>query len=144
MLQSADFTVHVRFLRRFSLFSLRGALGFRHLPTHVFYKMEMSLRSALSFLLQNKLSVLFVASIIYVLSIAIYRRFLHPLAKVPGPLPASMTAYYHLYYNRRLIYELDRLHEEYGPIVRIGPNEVHLANVEHYDTIYHVGSKYNK
>lgn len=106
--------------------------------------MEVSLQSALSFLLQNKLFVLLAGPIIYVFSIAIYRRFFHPLAKIPGPLPAAITAYYHLYYNRRLIYELDRLHEEYGPIVRIGPNEVHLADVEHYDTIYHVGSKYNK
>lgn len=31
-----------------------------------------------------------------------------------------------------------------GPVVRITPYEVHLADHEHFDTIFHVGSKFTK
>ena len=31
-----------------------------------------------------------------------------------------------------------------GPIVRIQPNEIHLSDQQHFETIYHVGSKYTK
>ncbi|THY17275.1 hypothetical protein D6D01_07526 [Aureobasidium pullulans] len=31
-----------------------------------------------------------------------------------------------------------------GPVVRITPDEVHLSNPEHYDSIYHVGTRYSK
>jgi hypothetical protein len=31
-----------------------------------------------------------------------------------------------------------------GPVIRIQPNEIHLADQANFDTIYHVGSKYTK
>lgn len=31
-----------------------------------------------------------------------------------------------------------------GPIIRITPDEIHLADAENYDEIYHIGSKYSK
>ena len=31
-----------------------------------------------------------------------------------------------------------------GPVVRITPNEVHLSDVENYDKIYYMGSRYYK
>jgi hypothetical protein len=36
--------------------------------------------------------------------------------------------------------ETDRLHEIYGPIVRINPDELHIYDPEFYDTIYRAGS----
>lgn len=51
---------------------------------------------------------------------AIYRLYLHPLSKFPGPKWAAITDYWELYqdYFRKeggfLFIELDRLHEEYG------------------------------
>lgn len=44
-------------------------------------------------------------------------------------------------FTTRHLQLVEKWHQEYGPIVRIGPNEVHLADAEHYDTIYYVGSK---
>src|SRR5947209_4102851 len=31
-----------------------------------------------------------------------------------------------------------------GPVVRITPDEVHLSDPSHYDTIYRVGTKFSK
>ncbi|CAK7563498.1 MAG: hypothetical protein SEPTF4163_001367 [Sporothrix epigloea] len=62
----------------------------------------------------------------FIIGLVIYRIFLHPLAKYPGPLLAKLTDAYMLYHawkgDRHL--ELWRLHERYGPIVRFGPNSV--------------------
>src|SRR6478609_4483391 len=53
-----------------------------------------------------------------VLCIIIYRRYLHPLAKVPGPFLWSISGLPILYYQGikegNLVYELPRLHDIYG------------------------------
>ncbi|EOA88692.1 uncharacterized protein SETTUDRAFT_106678 [Exserohilum turcica Et28A] len=68
----------------------------------------------------------------------VYARYLHPLAKYPGPFFASITRLW-------LIVDVARggcektqrqLHEKYGPIVRIAPNEVAIADPEAIRTIY--------
>ncbi|KAJ8486842.1 hypothetical protein ONZ51_g4582 [Trametes cubensis] len=52
----------------------------------------------------------------------------HPLASYPGPIWARISSLWLTYISstgkRHLI--LDRLHEEYGPFVRIGPNAVEI------------------
>jgi len=54
-------------------------------------------------------------SIVYT---AIYRLYLHPLAKIPGPKLAALTFYYEIYYNLvkpgMFIWEIKRMHEVYG------------------------------
>jgi hypothetical protein len=55
-----------------------------------------------------------VLTIGYFASLVIYRRFFHPLAKVPGPFLASVTALYQTYYNRRYFEQIEKLHEQYG------------------------------
>lgn len=80
----------------------------------------------------------------YVAAQIVYRRFFHPLAKTPGPFLPAVTTLYQSYYNSRYYLEIERLHKKYGPIVRIQPNEVHLSDQQHFETIYHVGSKYTK
>ncbi|KAF2201393.1 cytochrome P450 [Delitschia confertaspora ATCC 74209] len=61
---------------------------------------------------------------------AFYRLYLHPLKAVPGPWLAALSTYYEMYYDLakggRLPWKLIELHKHYGPIVRIGPNEVHI------------------
>ncbi|KAH6893038.1 cytochrome P450 [Thelonectria olida] len=85
---------------------------------------------------------------LYVVSKAIYRRFFHDLAHVPGPFLPAVTRLYAWYYNVPLegqfYREIERLHDVYGPIVRITPGEVHLSNPKHYDAIYGAKSDFYK
>ncbi len=64
--------------------------------------------------------------------------FFHPLCAVPGPwvnsiseLPAALALVLgdqHIYYRR--------LHEKYGPVVRVSPGEVSFVSVEAREEIY--------
>ncbi|CAN9394820.1 unnamed protein product [Alternaria alternata] len=84
----------------------------------------------------------------FVAYIVVYRLFFHPLAQIPGPKLAAITFLYQTYYSfkdgSRFYKQVGLLHEKYGPIVRITPNEVSLSNPENYEAIYYVGSKYSK
>lgn len=72
------------------------------------------------------------------ISIAIYRLFLHPLARVPGPKLAAITPLYlayHTWRGQNHIFQ-PSLHDKYGPVVRIGPNQVQICSEEAVRTIY--------
>ncbi|KAH8820258.1 cytochrome P450 [Xylogone sp. PMI_703] len=64
----------------------------------------------------------------WAVSVAAYRIIFHPLAKYPGPLLGRLTGWRDWYYilkgNRHV--ELWRLHEIYGPVVRISPNALSI------------------
>jgi hypothetical protein len=70
-----------------------------------------------------------------------------PLRKIPGPKLASFTSFtikWHEFHANRTRY-VHRLHEIYGPVVRIAPNEVSFASVEGVKEIYSSGgSGYDK
>ena len=55
-------------------------------------------------------------------SISIYRVFLHPLRRLPGPFWARLSNLYHAYIIRKSdnYLVIQKLHEKYGPIVRTG------------------------
>ncbi|KIW01741.1 uncharacterized protein PV09_06917 [Verruconis gallopava] len=76
---------------------------------------------------------------------ALYRLLLHPLAKVPGPKLAAITWYYEryfdIYHKQQFFKQIGKLHKKYGPIVRINPNEVHVADPELIDVVYPGGWK---
>lgn len=58
-------------------------------------------------------------------SIVTYRLFFHRLRAFPGPFAAKMSkTFYGLYMSRNGAYskELQKLHEKYGDVVRIGKN----------------------
>ena len=85
------------------------------------------------------------AIVIWVTSLIVYRRFFHPLAKIPGPFWASVTHYYIVKYNlfsgRSQFYlQVKKLHQEYGPVVRISPSEIHLNDPDNYEKVYYIGS----
>jgi cytochrome P450 len=104
----------------------------------------MTLGAAIGLVNDHKWSVL-TSIVLHVTTTCIYRRFFHPLAKIPGPFLPAVTKLYQSYYNCRYYLEIERLHDRYGPVVRITPDEVHIAtNSDDYDKIYHVGSKYSK
>jgi hypothetical protein len=68
----------------------------------------------------------------------VQRRLFHPLRQIPGPwansvseLPAALALVrgnQHVYYKS--------LHEKYGPVVRVSPNELSFISVEARQEIY--------
>jgi hypothetical protein len=91
------------------------------------------------------LAYLVTAALVWITNLVIYRRFFHPLAKIPGPLWASITHYYIVKYNlfsgRSQFYlQIEKLHEKYGPIIRISPDEIHLIDPGNYEKVYYIRS----
>lgn len=66
----------------------------------------------------------------------IYRLYLHPLAKYPGPRLAAATYWYDFYWEVRkrgqFAFQIQRLHQQYGPVVRINPNEIHISDPDYF------------
>ena len=54
----------------------------------------------------------------YLLSLAFYRLFLHPLAKFPGPKLAALSKWYEFYYEvpskGQFTFHIQKLHKIYG------------------------------
>lgn len=87
-------------------------------------------------------SLLLIALILLsLLAYTIYFRFLHPLSKYPGPFWASITNVYKAYQisTLNLPTNLVSLHEQYGDIVRIGPNDLSIRSPSAYNQIYKGG-----
>ncbi len=67
---------------------------------------------------------------LWVTGTVIYRRYLHPLAKIPGPFLASITRLYSFYFNVNkggvFYLEVQKLHEIYGTF---SPVQIKLALV---------------
>jgi hypothetical protein len=59
-----------------------------------------------------------IAALFYVFSVVIYRAFLSPLAKFPGPKLAASTQAYEMYFDlmqkARFPWQIAKLHETYG------------------------------
>ncbi|KAF2706940.1 cytochrome P450 family protein [Pleomassaria siparia CBS 279.74] len=76
--------------------------------------------------------------------IVIYRLLYSPLAQFPGPKLAAASGLYETYYNfiknGKYVFEVERLHKIYGPIVRVNPHELSIQDAEFYDKIYVSGS----
>ncbi|KAJ5235704.1 uncharacterized protein N7469_004872 [Penicillium citrinum] len=71
----------------------------------------------------------------YILVTIIYRVHIHPLSKFPGPRLAAVTGLYEVFLTTwgtgSFEEEINRMHEEYGPVVRITPDEVHVQEQFH-------------
>ncbi|KAI9035492.1 Cytochrome P450 [Aspergillus affinis] len=81
------------------------------------------------------------------LYLVVYRLHLSPLAQFPGPKLAALSSWYEAYYDLinkghggQLVFQIKRLHERYGPLVQVGPNEVHIDNPDYYTEIYSMAS----
>ncbi|KAI1089144.1 cytochrome P450 [Rostrohypoxylon terebratum] len=78
--------------------------------------------------------------VLYYVTVALYRLYLHPLARFPGPKLAAVTrwyeGYYDLYQPGQYTFKIAELHKQYGPIIRISPYELHVNDAAFFDTLY--------
>ena len=74
---------------------------------------------------------------IYQVCWLIYARLLHPYRDVPGPYLASVSTWWRWYAVRYSVESKlhHALHEKYGPLVRIAPDEISIADPHAIDTI---------
>lgn len=77
---------------------------------------------------------------------AIYQRLFHPLSGYPGPIIPSLTNLWKSYhiYNLVLHEKLVELHMRYGPVVRVGPNDLHFWSADAIAPIYKGGRMMGK
>ena len=96
------------------------------------------------------LNILPPALVLYFLGVGIYRLYFHPLAGFPGPKLAALTQWYETYYEvfkapgGQFMFQCRKLHDIYGPIVRINPFEVHIQDSEFYSTVYTASRSWDK
>ncbi|KAI8628101.1 cytochrome P450 [Xylariaceae sp. FL1651] len=80
------------------------------------------------------------AAVLYTVGLTIWRLYFSPLAGFPGPKIAAATLWYEFYWDvlkkGQWVWEIDRMHRKYGPIVRINPYELHVRDSEFYDELY--------
>lgn len=90
--------------------------------------------------------VLYTTVILALSSVIVYRLFIHPLAQIPGPKLAALSTLWLAYHTRRGKNHRfhPALHKNYGPIVRIAPNQVLICSEEAVRTCYHAGSPFRK
>ena len=76
----------------------------------------------------------------YAAYILIYRFFFHPLKHIPGPTLARATYlyewYFDIYLSGQFTFNLKDLHKQYGPIIRINPDRVHIDDPDFIDKLY--------
>ncbi|KAI1272999.1 cytochrome P450 [Xylaria sp. FL0933] len=72
------------------------------------------------------------------LSKALYNLFIHPLASFPGPRlwAASRLPYTNCLWRGRLHERIKDLHDTYGPVIRIAPDELSFNTAEAWNDIY--------
>jgi cytochrome P450 len=82
--------------------------------------------------------LLFAVICVYTLSTIVYRLILHPLAKFPGPkfnaISSLPTVIWTL--QGRLPMETKKLHDKYGSIIRLSPNELSFNSARAFTDVY--------
>ncbi|RAH72013.1 cytochrome P450 [Aspergillus aculeatinus CBS 121060] len=71
---------------------------------------------------------------------ALRRLWFHPIAHVPGPRLAALTWWYEFYFDAiqpgQYVFKIQELHKQYGPIIQVTPDEIHINDVGFLDTVY--------
>jgi hypothetical protein len=70
--------------------------------------------------------------------IIVYRLYAHPLSYVPGPRLAAISSLWQARHasRGRIVQLAKTLHRKYGPVVRVGPNEVWFDSKDAFKAIY--------
>ncbi|KAL4805653.1 cytochrome P450 [Aspergillus unguis] len=92
--------------------------------------------------------LLLVAGVSFSLYRCLYNLYWHPLARFPGPPLAAVSRWYRTWIDcsptRSFVHTLAELHEKYGDIIRIGPNELHFHSPQAYLEIYNAANRWDK
>ncbi|OAA55716.1 Cytochrome P450 [Cordyceps fumosorosea ARSEF 2679] len=82
----------------------------------------------------------FACWLVYAVCLGIYRLYYSPIAHLPGPKLAALTQYYEFYYDIILggqyTFRIVKMHEQYGPVIRISPWEVHVSDHDFHPELY--------
>ncbi|KAF6762853.1 benzoate 4-monooxygenase cytochrome P450 [Ephemerocybe angulata] len=85
---------------------------------------------------------------LWLVLVFIRRAYLHPLSCFPGPRLAAWTPLYKAYYEAikggQWVHHVDKLHEAYGDVVRVGPNELHFNDYRVYHKIFSISGQFTK
>ncbi|KAJ4361588.1 hypothetical protein N0V95_001749 [Ascochyta clinopodiicola] len=76
--------------------------------------------------------------ILLILARTLYRVYFHPLSQIPGPIfssASSLWLHYHAYIGDEAS-SIHRLHLQYGPYVRVAPNEIDISDADAIQPIY--------
>ncbi|KAI9675995.1 MAG: hypothetical protein M1817_000738 [Caeruleum heppii] len=86
--------------------------------------------------------------VLYPLVLVIYRLYFSPIAHFPGSKLAAATGWYETWFDvfqgGQFTFQVERWHEQYGPIIRINPWEIHIYDHDFYDELYSNKAHYNK
>ncbi|KAH7020684.1 cytochrome P450 [Macrophomina phaseolina] len=95
-----------------------------------------SFASALGLVLLLKASLLL--SLLYFIGGAVYNVYFHPLSKYPGPkyAAASKAPYRFIATRGDLVHWTHAQHQRYGPVVRLGPNQLSYISGRAFKEIY--------
>ncbi|KAF2399643.1 cytochrome P450, partial [Trichodelitschia bisporula] len=74
----------------------------------------------------------------YIIGLSIYRLYFHPLSKFPGPWTNAISDLPGVIWTLqgRLPMQTKLLHDRYGPVVRLSPNELAFNSVRSWTDIY--------
>ncbi|KAK1723035.1 hypothetical protein CaCOL14_001983 [Colletotrichum acutatum] len=86
--------------------------------------------------------------LVYITGLIIYRLHFSPIANVPGSKLAGATGWYETYLDvfkgGQFTFQIEEWHRQYGPIVRITPWEVHIADPDFYEVLFNNKTRYSK
>ena len=108
-------------------------LSTRFLEIYSFLQREWKQHSTSEILLST-VALLFVTFV----SRAVYRIWFHPLARVPGPFVAKFTHMWQTVksFQGTWYYDILAVHEKYGPVVRISPDEISFVDGDAMKRLY--------
>ncbi|KAF3910503.1 hypothetical protein AA313_de0207826 [Arthrobotrys entomopaga] len=92
------------------------------------------------------LAIIASALVVFYIISCIYQLYFSPLAKVPGPWYAALSKGWFLTMSMRgnVSFVVHKLHQKYGPYVRIAPNEISVADLESVKKIHSIHDIYPK
>lgn len=82
--------------------------------------------------------ILGIGIVLYTIALSIYRLYFHPLARFPGPIACRISAIPSVIWTLkgRLPMETKLLHDKYGSIIRLSPNELSFNSVRAWTDVY--------